>query len=82
MKYITFVINLDDSTERLQSVDTQLKQQAIAYQRVPVFDGCKMSSCDCSLYNGKKAIAYMGRSLLGGEIVCYLSHLNFVKKFL
>ena len=82
MNYITLVINLDDSTERLQSVDVQLKQQAIAYQRVPAFDGRKMSPYDCNLYNERKAIAYMGRSLLGGEIGCYLSHLKCAKKLL
>mgnify|MGYP003592898463 CR=1 FL=1 len=82
MNYITLVINLDDSTERLQSVDEQLKQHGITYQRVPAFDGRKMRPCDCKLYNEKKAISYMGRSLLGGEIGCYLSHLNCAKKFL
>lgn len=82
MNYITLVINLDDSLQRLQSVDAQLKQQAIAYQRVSAFDGRKMNPCDCNLYNEKKAVSYMGRSLLGGEIGCYLSHLNCAKKFL
>ena len=82
MNYITLVINLDDSTQRLQSVDAQLKQQGIAYERVPAFDGRKMHPSACELYNEKKAIAYMGRSLLGGEIGCYLSHLNCAKKFL
>ena len=82
MNYITLVINLDDSTQRLQSVDAQLKQQAITYERIPAFDGRKMHPSECSLYNEKKAIAYMGRSPLGGEIGCYLSHLNCAKKFL
>ena len=47
MNYITLVINLDDSTQRLQSVDAQLKQQGIAYERVPAFDGRKMHPSEC-----------------------------------
>ena len=65
MNYITLVINLDDSTQRLQSVDAQLKQQGIAYERVPAFDGRKMHPSECELYNEKKSHRLHGALPLG-----------------
>lgn len=82
MKIAYFLINLDDNTERLGIATEQLQSQGIPFERVSAFDGRGLNPADHPLYNGKKALQYMGRELVGGEIGCYLSHLDCARRFL
>jgi len=77
-----YVINLDDSVDRLQSIAGQLARLDIAFTRVPAVDGRKMTPAARSDYDAARASRYMGRSLVGGEIGCYLSHLRTAQAFL
>lgn len=77
-----FLINLDDSVERLAEASAQLQSADIPFQRVPAFDGRGLSLDQFPDYDHARALAFMGRPLRGGEIGCYLSHLDCARRFL
>lgn len=72
----TFLINLDGSADRLQSATAQLDAAGISFERVPAFDGRNLTPSQFPDYDHEAAMRYMGRSMRGGEIGCYLSHLD------
>lgn len=78
----TFLINLDGSTDRLQFATSQLDAAGITFERVPAFDGRGLSPADLPDYDPAAAMALLGRELRGGEVGCYLSHLDAAKRFL
>jgi glycosyl transferase family 25 len=82
MKVAYFLINLDDNIERLGIATEQLQSQGIQFERISAFDGRGLNPADHPLYNSHKARKYMGRELVGGEIGCYLSHMDCALKFL
>lgn len=82
MKLPVYLINLDGSDERLREASAQLEAAGLAFQRVPAFDGRKLRIEEFPDYDAKAAISYMGRPLRGGEIGCYLSHLEAARQFL
>lgn len=82
MKIGYFLINLDDSTDRLAAATHELDKQGIEFLRISAFDGRNVTPTSITDYDEKKALAYMGRVLLGGELGCYFSHLNSAKQFL
>ena len=77
-----YLINLDGSDDRLRAARAQLDAAGIAFQRVPAFDGRALRVEDFPDYDPRTALAYMGRPLRGGEIGCYLSHLDCARRFL
>lgn len=77
-----YLINLDGSDDRLRSAKAQLDVAGITFQRVPAFDGRKLRIDEFPDYDAKAAFAYMGRPMQGGEIGCYLSHLECARRFL
>lgn len=81
-KILFYVINLDGSDERLASVTQSLDEQNIDFIRIPAFDGRKAEPTSFHEYDEQKALSYMGRTLTGGELGCYFSHLNCAKEFL
>ncbi len=82
MKLAVYLINLEGSDERLNTISAALAKHHIAFERVSAVDGRKfdVQSLDC--YQEQEALSYMGRQLVGGEIGCYLSHLECAKRFL
>ncbi len=82
MKIKTYLINLDDSTERLDSAKQQLDLAGITFERVSAFDGRKVEPTDIKEYDNKASMAYMGRKMTGGELGCYFSHVSCVERFL
>lgn len=78
----TYLINLDGSDLRLARSAAQLDAAGIDYQRVPAFDGRRLSVAEFPDHDAAAARAYMGRALRGGEIGCYLSHLDCARRFL
>ena len=77
-----YLINLDGSDERLRSASAQLDKVGLPFQRVPAFDGRKLTIDQFPDYDARAALHYMGRPLRGGEIGCYLSHLDCARRFL
>lgn len=77
-----YVINLDGSTERLEAIGRRLEAFGIDFERVPAFDGRRLDLAEVADYDATRAERYMGRSLVGGEIGCYRSHLDVASRFL
>lgn len=82
MKIQFYVINLEGSHERWKNASEALLKQNIPFQRFPAFDGRQLNPIDYPDYDENKMLHYMGRPIRGGEIGCYLSHLNCAKDFL
>jgi glycosyl transferase family 25 len=78
----TYVINLDGSADRLAAIAERLADFGIEFERVAAVDGRKMDLSILPGYDAERAERYMGRSLVGGEIGCYLSHLKVAEAFL
>jgi glycosyl transferase family 25 len=76
-----YVVNLDGSTDRLAAINGHLKAFGIDFERVPAFDGRQLDLAHCEEYDAARAERYMGRSLVGGEIGCYHSHLDVASRF-
>ena len=77
-----FLINLDGSDERLRSASMQLDAAGMSFQRVPAFDGRELTIDRFPDYDAESARHYLGRPMRGGEIGCYLSHLDCARRFL
>jgi glycosyl transferase, family 25 len=82
MKSIIYLINLDGSDCRLASAHAQLVESNLEYTRVSAFDGRSKKVSDFDFIDHDQMFKYLGRSLSGGEIGCYLSHVDCVKRFL
>ena len=82
MSTVFYLINLDDSTERLKSATEQLSREDVDFIRISAFDGRGKSMSDFKDYDEAKAESYMGRGLRGGEMGCYYSHLECIRQFL
>ncbi|WP_170975800.1 glycosyltransferase family 25 protein [Rhizobium sp. FY34] len=78
----TYVINLDSSSSRLQEIKDRLNTYGLSFQRVSAVDGRGLDLETLADYDGLRAGRYMGRSLVGGEIGCYRSHLKVAEQFL
>lgn len=82
MELTTLLINLDDSTERLARAQADLDAVGIPFQRVSAYDARQKNPLDIPGYDESKSLGYMGRKLKGGELGCYMSHLECAKLFL
>lgn len=78
----TYLINLDGSTERLNAISERLTSYGIGFERVSAVDGRGLDLSTLPDYDAARAERYMGRSLVGGEIGCYRSHLKVAERFL
>jgi glycosyl transferase family 25 len=78
----TFVINLDSSTVRMSAISDALDQSGISFRRLSAVDMRGKQPEECKNYDADKAKSFFGRPLKGGEIGCYLSHLNAAEAFL
>lgn len=77
-----FLINLDGSDDRLKEASAQLESAGVPFKRVPAFDGRALQPDEFPDYDRVGAMRYMGQPLRGGEIGCYLSHLDCARRFL
>lgn len=77
-----YVINLDDSTERLSKISEQLERLNLDFTRVSGVDGREMEQDSLPHYDDHTAKRYLGRSLSLGEIGCFLSHLECLRRFM
>ncbi|MDR0253148.1 MAG: glycosyltransferase family 25 protein [Brucellaceae bacterium] len=78
----TYLINLDGSQERLRVSAEQLEQAGIDFVRVSAVDGRKSDPRQNPSYQERRALAFLGRNISGGEMGCYLSHLKAAQMFL
>ena len=82
MPFEAYVINLQGSDARLTAATEALGAGGIAFQRLAAFDGRGKRPEDLPLYDPAKARAVFGRALTGGEVGCFLSHLEGARQFL
>jgi glycosyl transferase family 25 len=78
----TYLINLDGSRDRLAAATAHLGERGLAFERLPAVDGRAFGPADVPAYEEARALAYMGRKVMGAELGCYLSHLNCAKALL
>ncbi len=82
MNIVTYLINLDDSTDRLATATQSLRVAHMDFERVPAYDARQKNPLEIPGYDEQRALGYMGRKLKGGELGCYMSHLDCVRRFL
>ena len=76
-----FVINLDRSKDRLDSMKTQLDNLNLAFERIAAIDGrCADEDSLNKHYSQELNRKKYFTPLTKGEIGCYLSHLSACKK--
>lgn len=78
----TQVINLDGSDSRLRAAEAECSAAGIPFNRLPAFDGRGKAPETLPLYDRSRAVRVFGRALTGGEIGCFLSHLEAARRFL
>lgn len=80
--FLCLVINLDGSDARWISVSEQLRASDLRFERLAASDG-RLTPVDAVAdYDAAATRRYMGRTLVGGEIGCYHSHLAAARRFL
>ncbi len=78
---LVLLINLDRSVDRLEAANTQLEKLELDYQRVSATDGHRLDAQELAAYRTVKSRRRIGRDLSHGEIACYLSHLDCLRRF-
>lgn len=79
---VTYLINLDGSTDRLAQARASLGAAGIGFERRSAVDGRGSPPEACAEYDGRQARRFYGRPLTGGEIGCWLSHIDCARAFL
>jgi glycosyl transferase family 25 len=77
-----YVISLSPEHPRVVALVESLNHYRFSFEIIKAIDGRKLDLDQCPIYDGPASRAYMGRELVGGEIGCYLSHLNAAKALL
>lgn len=75
-----FVVNLERSPARRQSMELQLQGLGIAYEIFPAVDGMRLSEDQRTKYSEVEAMRALGRPLVKTQIGCALSHINIYEK--
>lgn len=78
----TLVINLNDSAERLETITNAFSLHGLDFTRIEAVDGRSQNALNFPQYNDRKSNLRHGKSLSGGEVACYLSHIIALKTFL
>lgn len=76
-----FVVNLDRHPDRLASIDKQLGDLDLPYQRIGAVDGSKLTQLELdTVYDPGLCKRLLGRELARGEIGCAMSHLSIYRQ--
>lgn len=79
----TFVINLDKEKTRMASIDVQLSQLGVIYERISAVYGKELTKDElkCS-FSAFRSFCAMGHRLTLGEIGCALSHISVYRQII
>ena len=77
-----YVINLDGSDRRMGEICAELDREGLAFTRVAAVDGRNREASSFPQYQAQRAVSFLGRELLSGEVACSLSHLACVTRFI
>lgn len=75
------VINLVESHVRRASILADLSTLGYIVDLIPAIDGRKSAALDFAIYNDHRTQLRHGRRLNGGEVACYLSHIQALQNF-
>lgn len=76
-----FVVNLDRHPDRLASINKQLGDLGLPYQRISAVDGNKLTQLELdTVYDPVLCKRLLGRELARGEIGCAMSHLSICRQ--
>lgn len=78
----TYVISLNKHGARYKSLNRLLEFAKIDHEFISAFDGRHKAKKDLPRYSKFLAITLYGRPLMGGEVGCYLSHIQVIENFL
>jgi glycosyl transferase, family 25 len=74
-KHQIFVLNLDQSSDRMAHMDKMLKDLGLNYERISAVDGSKLTDPEVkALYSPFWFGIFHGRQISRGELGCALSH--------
>ena len=77
-----FVINLDQSTARLEAIQAQARAAGLSLTRVPGVLGRAVDLREATDVDARGYALRHGRAINMNEVGCYLSHLRALKAFL
>lgn len=77
----TYVINLDRASERLEYMQRQLNALSLPYERVDAVDGSRLTR-PVAGFDERGYNLLHGRKFHPGEVGCYLSHMQALRKFM
>ena len=78
-----FVINLDKEKARMASIDAQLLQLGIDYERISAVYGKELTKDELKYsFSAFRSFCAMGIRLTSGEIGCALSHLSVYRQMI
>ena len=78
----TWVINLDRATERLSRITAQLQRAGIAFERLPAVDARAFTASQSAELDAPAYRQKHGMEPLPGELGCYLSHVEVMRRML
>lgn len=78
----TWVINLDRAPERLARIREQLERLQIPFERLPAVDARRFTPEQQAQLDRDSYRRKHGMEPLGGELGCYLSHVEVMRRFL
>jgi glycosyl transferase family 25 len=78
----TWVINLDRAPERLARIRTQLEALGLPFTRLPAVDARAFTPAQQACLDEAGYRRRHGMSPVGGELGCYLSHVEVMRAFL
>lgn len=81
-EHYAYLINLDRSPDRRAAAEAHLNEQSINFLRLSGIDGSGKHPEEWKQYQPHRAVSFLNRPMTGGEMGCYLSHLNVAKTFL
>ncbi|MEW9919895.1 glycosyltransferase family 25 protein [Marimonas sp. MJW-29] len=77
-----YLINLDGSDARLDAATSAMEAENVPFIRHAAFDGRYLDLREVPEYGARAARALMGRDLTGGEVGCFISHVEVAKRLL
>lgn len=75
-----FVINLERSSDRRESIASQLASIGIDFEIFPATDGTKLSESELAKYDEQYVSGQIARPMSPSEVGCYLSHTRLWRK--
>jgi len=77
-----YIINLDRSPDRYKLVSQAAKEAGIPFRRIAAIEGRKIDVKTCKLVDEKAFLRQHGKTILAGEVGCYLSHLEALDRII